>query len=270
MMKNNSCLIVNFWLGDRRKHPDIYDEDKLIYLKTQIKYLRLYQNNLSTIYFNFNVETNHYGILNKALKLIPKYINGSKIEINIRKNNGFSYATWDEIASREIENYDYFIFNEDDYFFTQDNWDSYLINKYKSKENIGYLAMGVRSHPNNFKFTFHSVGMSSRENIKKVIKKFGNLTGKKYLDSFSYKEGETLQKTWGELYSKIGLVNYDVRDDYQVEFGLTDRKEDIWKLWTWNKNILIKNSITILQSYKYAWWICHDDEYQKNKIENKT
>ena len=262
-MENNSCLIINFWFGDRRRNPEVYSFDKLIYVKTQIEYLRLYQNNLNTIYFNFNLEEDHYNILNKALKLIPKHINGSKTEVNIRKNNGFSYGAWNEIVIKEIENYDYFIFNEDDYFFTQDNWDSYLVDKYKSKEDIGYLAMGVRPH-NNFKFPFHSVGMSSKENIKKVIGKFGNLIGEEYLDSLLYVEGEQLQQTWGELYSKVGLVNYDVRDNYQVEFGLTDRKEDLWKLWTWNKNILIKNAITILQPYRYTWWVCHDLEYQQN------
>jgi len=256
-----TCLIINFWLGDRRRCPEIYHEDKLIYVKTQISYLKAFENNLSAIYFNFNVESEQSNLLNEAFKLIPDTINDSKVKISIRENKGFSYGAWNDIVSIEINNYDYFIFNEDDYFFNQPKWDSYLVNKYKSKEDIGYLAMGVRPHHNNFRSTFHSVGMSSRESIKKVIEKFGNLTGEKYLDSSLYEEGQHLQDTWGELYSKVGLVNYDVRDDYQVEFGLTDRKEDIWKLWEWNENILIKNSITILSPHRYFWFICHDREY---------
>jgi hypothetical protein len=258
-----TCLIINFWLGDRRRHPNIYHIDKLIYLKTQISYLETFENNLSTIYFNFNVEVGQFNLLNEALKLIPSNINGSKVKINIRENKGFSYGAWNDIASREIDNYDYFIFNEDDYFFNQPKWDSYLVSKYKSKEDMGYLAMGVRPHKshNNFRFLFHSVGMSSRENLKKIIEKFGNLVGEKHLDSSSYPEGQQLQDTWGELYSKIGLINYDVRDDYHVEFGLTDRKENIWKLWTWNKNILIKNAASIFPDRDYRWFICHDSWY---------
>jgi len=235
-----------------------------------IEYLRLYQNNLKTIYFNFNVETEHYNLLNKALKLTPKYINGSEVITNIRENKGFSYGAWNDITLKEIENYEYFIFNEDDYFFTQDNWDSYLINKYNSKENVGYLSMGVRSYPNNpyNRYVFHSVGISSTNTLKKIINKFGGLINYSPREGNNYKNGEALQDIWGSLYSKVGLINYDIREDYQVEFALTDRPQDIWRLWDWNNNILIKSAITILQPH-YTWFKSFDEEYQKEyKFEN--
>lgn len=257
------CLIINFWFGDRRRSPPIYNEDRLIYIKTQIEYLRLYQNNLKTIYFNFNVETEHYDLLNKALKLVPKYINGSEIITNIRGNKDFSYGAWNDITLKEIENYEYFIYLEDDYFFTQDNWDEYLIRKYNTKEDIGFLSMGVRPHHNpHFRFLFHSIGISSRKSLKKVIENSKDLIGQSSYEENNYHSGESLQNIWGRLYSEVGLINYDVREDYQVEFGLTDRPEDVWRLWEWNKNILIKNAISILQP-QYSWFKAFDDMYQK-------
>lgn len=263
MIKNNICLIINFWFGDRRRSPSIYNEDRLIYLKTQIEYLRLYQNNLKTIYFNFNIEKEHYNLLNEALKLVPKYINGSEIITNIRENKGFSYGAWNDITLKEIENYEYFVYVEDDYVFTQDKWDDYLTNKYNQKPNTGYLSMGVRPHPTSpHLYLFHSIGISSSKSLKKIIEKFGNLINQSYLEKTNYHEGENLQDVWGELYYKVGLKNYDIRDDYRVEFSLTDRPEDIWRLWWWNKNLFIQSMLTILQP-QYTWYGCFDDEYQK-------
>ena len=257
-----SCLIISFWLGNRRIFPPVYNEDRLIYVKKQIEYLMMYENNLDTIYFNFNLETHHYDLLNKALELIPDRINNSKVKINIRENIGFSYGAWNDIVLKEIKNYKYFIFNEDDYFFVQNNWDDYLINKYNSKDNTGYLAMGVRPllNDNTYRDTFHSVGISSSVSLQKIIDKFGCLLSRPLSKDVTYYEGMAMQSAWSQLYKSVGLTNYDVRDDYQVEFGLTDRKEDIWRLWEWNENILIKNSKSMFQP-SHTWFICSDNEY---------
>lgn len=264
MIKNNTCLIVTFWFGDRRRGPSIYNKDRLIYLKTQIEYLRLHQNNLKTIYFNFNIEKEHYKLLNEALKLVPEYINGSKVIINIRENKGFSYGAWNDITLKEIENYKYFIYVEDDYVFVQDTWDSYLINKYNQNPDTGYLAMGVRKNgQDKHRFLFHPYGIASSKSMKKVIDKFGSLINQPYLEKTNYHEGGDLQDVWGKLYCEVGLKNYDIRDDYRVEFALTDRPQDIWKLWWWNKNLFIKSILTIYEQ-NYTWWKCFDPQYQKD------
>jgi hypothetical protein len=190
---NKTCLIINFWLGDRRKFPTQYDTDKLIFLKKQIEFLTNVENSLDTVYFSFNVEKEQYILLSEAINLIPKKINDSKTKINIRNNFDFSYGAWNEITKKEKDNFDYFIFLEDDYVFSEPKWDSYLLNKFKSKSNMGYLGMAVRElhvYPEiktemgydkyeSIRESFHSVGMTSSENIKKILDKNGSLIEEK-------------------------------------------------------------------------------------------
>ena len=277
---NKTCLIINFWLGDRRKFPIQYDVDKLIFLKKQIEFLTDIENSLDTIYFSFNVETEQYTLLSEAINLIPKKINDTKTKINIRNNFDFSYGAWNEIVKKEKDNFDYFIFLEDDYVFSEPKWDSYLLNKFKSKSNMGYLGMAVRElhvYPEiktemgydmyeSIRESFHSVGMTSSENIKKILNKNGSLIEEKNTKEYGHEDRiELTQTRWSAQYYEYGLENFDVRNEYAVEFQLTDRSEDIWKLFfEWNDKILIKSLRTILQP-NYVWYRCDDYDYQRQK-----
>lgn len=275
-----TCLIINFWLGNRRRFPLIYDEDKLIFLKQQIIFLEKYKNNIDTIFFNFNVQVEHYELLSKAINITPKKIGNSEIKINIRENHDFSYGAWNDITKKEIENYDYFIFNEDDYVFTQDNWDDYLVKKFNSKDNMGYLGMAVRElhiYPevkkmlgyddyDTIRESFHSAGITSRDNLKLLFNKKGSLIEENKINNYNTEKGriELTQSRWSAQYYEIGKENFDVRNEYQVEFQLTDKEEDIWRLFHWNEEKIIVSLRTVLQP-NYIWYICYDNDYLKQK-----
>lgn len=275
-----TCYIISFWFGDRRRYPKIYNSDRLIFLKKQIEYLNNIENNLDTIIFNFNLIENHYDLFNQAIKLIPDYINNTKVLINIRKNHDFSYGAWNEIVKKEVENYTHFIFGEDDYVFNIDRWDEYLVKKYESLKDCGYLGMGVRNvltknrerlieykNYSELKESFHSIGMVSSKNIKKILKIKENLIEIKKLNKYeSEVNGDRIERTqtkWSCQYYEVGLKNYDIRDDYAVEFQLTDRIENIWRLFWWNDKIIIKSLFTILQP-NYTWYMTYDEDYQLN------
>jgi hypothetical protein len=279
MSNNKTCLIINFWLGERRRNPDIYDQDRTIYVKKQIEFLTRYQNDIDTIYFTFNIEPEHYHLISEVINLIPKKINNSNVKINIRKNINFSYGAWNEIVKKEIENYDYFIFNEDDYVFVQDKWDEYLINKFNSKNSMGYLGMGVRElhididrktklgygDYKSVRESFHSVGITSKSNIKKILNDKDNLIPTVEIKDYYGEEDHRIEDTqtmWSVQFYKYGMENFDIRNEYKAEFQLTDRNEDVWYLFTWNEDTLIKNFVTILQP-GWSWYVCNDYEYQK-------
>jgi len=277
---NKTCLIVNFWLGNRRRAPIIYEEDKLIFLKKQINFLEKYDNNIDTIFFNFNVNISHYHLLSEAINNIPKKINNSEVKINIRENHDFSYGAWNEIVKKEIDNYDYFIFNEDDYVFIQNNWDEYLVKKFNSKENMGYLGMAVRElhvYPETKKLlgyedydtvreSFHSVGITSSDNLKLLLSKKGDLIEKNKINKYDSENGciELTQTKWSSQYYEIGKENFDVRNEYAVDFQLTDREQDIWRLFGWNEEKIIESLRTVLQPFHF-WYRCDDYDYQKQK-----
>ena len=66
--------------------------------------LSLYYHNLDKIIFNFNVENEHYKYLNDRLKIIPKKIQNTDVEVLIRENKGFSYGAWSDSFEKNRDN----------------------------------------------------------------------------------------------------------------------------------------------------------------------
>ena len=76
------------------------------------------------------------------------------------------------------DEYDYFIFNEDDYFVVENNWDEYLIRKYHTLPDTGYLCPIQRDEDewNDYKpHAGHSFGIASTKSLNKVWDKYGKL-----------------------------------------------------------------------------------------------
>jgi len=221
-MEKKVCYIVNFYFGNRRYNIDSYYVDKLCYLKSQIATLSQYKHSLSKIIFTFNVDPEHYPLLSEALNLIPKRFQDTDVEINIRENYGMSYGAFSDIFGKYMDKYDYYIFNEDDYVIVQDNFDEYLVNKFESLPNCGYLCGLVReiAHFVKIRCAGMSSGISSFKHLKEVWNKYGELPHSKGKDYISNeKEGQTIQSSairdlWYEI--------YDIREEYRMRFWSGD------------------------------------------------
>lgn len=246
-MDSRVCLVNNFWIGGRRFEYSEYQKDNLFFLKKQIECLQTYKHNLTKIIFNFNVIPEHYKYLSEVYSITPKQIQGAEVEINIRENVGISYGAWSDTFKKYKSEYDYYVFNEDDYFFVQHDWDSYLVNKHNSYDDCGYLCMVIREPAKWNKFKKHagsSVGIASTENLMKIYSKYGklpsldeNLEGKE-----GYYEGwSDIQLDFGFVFLELGLNIYDVRDDYAVLFQKSspvDPNIQTWKFHSYNQKYL--------------------------------
>lgn len=261
-MNNKSCYIVTFYLGNRRNPIISYNDDKLAYLKLQIKTLSEYRHNLSKIIFNFNLPVEHYDLFNEALKIIPKKIQNTDVEIIIRENLGFSYAGFAHCHNLNKDNYEYFFFVEDDYFFIQDDWDSYMIDKFESLPNAGYLCGFVRepSYWNEGKkFAAPPTGLASKKSIDIIIEKFGQIPH--VLDN-DYSNQEALQIDFTNVYEQAGLRLYDIREEFRCGAAKDpncDHEVDIY--FFWNEQFLIVPAIMIA-GYQYTVWEPYDGEFQ--------
>jgi hypothetical protein len=271
-MDSKICLVNTFWLGERRfEHPN-YQKDKLYFLKKQIECLQTYKHNLTKIVFNFNVTPEHYPYLSKIYSITPKQIQGAEVEINIRENVGISYGAWSDTFKKHKSEYDYYVFNEDDYFFVQHDWDSYLVNKHNSYDDCGYLCM-VSSEPDVFnKFKKHagsSIGVASSETLMKIYSKYGklpsldkNLIGKEG----NYEGWSDIQYNFGFAFLEVGLSIYDVRDDYAILFQKPTpawaNEPDIkdWVYFPWNPKYF---SVTASFFNPFKYWTCHDLEFRE-------
>jgi len=260
-----SCYVVNFYLGERRKMLEPYREDKFYLLKTQIKHLEEVKHSLDKIIFNFNVDIDHYSYLTEVYKITPKKIKDTEVEIIIRENKGISYGAWSDVFGKYQLSYDFYIFNEDDYFFVQHNWDQYLINKHNSYSDCGYLCPFLREphrHNGFRKYAGLSTGIASSKNLKKIWDKFGMLPHSKESD---YISGEEAQIRFSFAFLEIGLNIYDIRDDYRVNFAWTEEDgNDIWRIFWWNKEDLIYPAFLTQTDKSYNWFESWDGEFLDN------
>ena len=265
-MGNKTCYIINFYLGERRRTIKKVNDDKLFLLKKQIEYLHKIKISIDTIILNFNIRPEDYHYISDIFKLTPKFIQGSKIIINLRENYGMSYGAWSDIYKKYQDTYDYYIFNEDDYFFVEDNWDNYLIKKFNSLDSCGYLCMASREGQEwcNFKkHAGHATGISSYKVLNKVFEKYGELPHSKKGDYHSVEQLGQVNQSNSVI--EFGYKIYDVRDDYKVEFALTDGDQDIWRFFWWNEKFILKPILLLEDDVEYRYWESYDDEFKPYK-----
>lgn len=254
----STCYVINFWLGKRRFEQPEYKKDNLYFIKQQIKCLETYKHNLTKIIFNFNTIPEHYKYFSKIFSIVPKQIQGAEVEINIRENIGISYGAWSDIFAKYTNKYDYYIFNEDDYFFVQDKWDTYLVNKYNSYEDCGYLCMFVQEPLEWNKFKKHagsSNGIASTESLTKVFKKFNKLPHISHKQDDAYEGWGDVQLDFTFAFQQIGLNIYDVRDDYSILFqkpSPNNSEIQNWKYFQWNSNYLNVSPFYFEETF-YFW-----------------
>lgn len=260
-----TCYIINFYLGERRTNVKKSYVDKLCYVKSQIESLQKYKHSITKIIFSFNVEKEHYNLLSEAINLIPKSIQGSDIEINVRENYGMSYGAWSDMFSKYQNQFDYYIFNEDDYVFVQDDFDQYLISKFNTLPNCGYLCGLVRETAfyENIRHAGMSSGISSYNVLKKVYDKYGELPHSKGTDYESNeKKGQTVQTA---IIRELGFEIFDIRDDYRLQFWsgnyIDSFDEGLINIhFMWHKNDLLL-PIKIYLNEVYRWADMIEDEF---------
>ena len=272
-MESKICYIANFWIGERRFEYPEYQNDNLYFLKKQIQCLQTYKHNLTKIIFNFNIIPEHYKYLSEVYSITPKQIQGAEVEINIRENVGISYGAWSDTFKKYKSEYDYYVFNEDDYFFVQHDWDSYLVNKHDSYDDCGLLCMHVAEPDswNNYKkHAGGSGGISSSETLMKIYSKYGklpsldkNLIGKEG----NYEGWGNIQVNFGFAFLEVGLNIYDFRDDYAVLFQKlapewANRPDiDCWVYFPWNHKYI---SVAPFYFEKPPYWMCGDLEFTES------
>ena len=216
------CYIISLFFGNRRNvNIPFYNTNRMCFLEKHIELLSSLNHNIKKIIFNINLEDGDYENANKALKIIPKKIKNSDVEVRLRKNIGMSYGAWSDCFLENKDQYDYFIFNEDDYFFVIDDFDKILVNKFKSKENAGYLCgitienkrIGQPLH------AAHSTGISSNEVLSKVVEKYGELPHSKSNDYGNVEINSQVRQT--NVMVEMGYNLYDLGDEFKVNFDYT-------------------------------------------------
>lgn len=206
-MKTN--LTIVFFFGERRFFAG-KKKDKLFFLKKQVEYLLNINHDLDQITFVINGnKPNEYDEIISPLKF--KY----NLKTLVRENSGISYGGYSYSVANFINDFDFFIFSEDDWVFCHDHFDQYLIDKFNKNLNTSMVcAVSSENDPNSHAICGQhasvSIYASSKKKIKELIKRYGNLP----YSTDGYHQGQVYQTS---KFFEIGNV-VDIIDDFYVRF----------------------------------------------------
>lgn len=205
MVKIN--YIIATWSGLRVKPADTLYYENI--LKNHLKTLSETKNNISQITImkpRNDIENNYYAIeLNDKIKVIEC------------KNEYQSYGQWLKAVELYLNNFDYFIFIEDDYVPATDNFDSKLIDIY---EEGTYLCSHISGSIDNNHCSI-SNGIISNNTIKKVI---CNIKFNKWFDEYAIKypefvfNGKNHQRSFSRYFGDNGIILTDYRKYYMTDY----------------------------------------------------
>lgn len=222
-MKKN--LIVVFYFGNRRRICNNSKLDKFFFLKKQVEFLINYKHDLDQITFVINGDLPSE---EKYLKIIEPLKNKCNLSTLKRENIGISYGGFSDAVDKYINEFDFFIFLEDDWVFCYDYFDNYLIRKFLKEKNTSMVCAVSSNTDINSKRIFGnhasvSIYCSSEDKIKELYKIYGKLP---YSEN-GYFNGQVFQTS---KFFEIGNV-IDITEDFFVRFL------DIRGIQSWgNKN----------------------------------
>ena len=277
------CYVCCVYFGDRRCQVNEFHQDPLVYLKEHIRTLLFLRHSLDRIVFVVNLEEEHREIFESAKRVVPSRIQSAEVEIVERENLGMSYGAWSFAYQKYQESYDYYIFNEDDYYFNVDNFDEYLVKKFQSLNNVGYLA-GIAMNPIYGRtregmrkvHAGNSVGISSSKVLGELFSKFGMLphNSDRILDleeRYGVDEQMGQVDQTHEIY-KLGYQIFDVREEYSVphymggylKHRIPEFEHFIDFYFHWNKESLIVPAFLRFNYRCFSIYII-DDQYQRKR-----
>lgn len=205
-------LVIACWGGKRRLPDPFYDEHRGCFIQSQIKYLAEVKHNLSQITFVDNLSDDFNTVdYVRALENIPDEIGKTPVKFHQRPNLGFSYGAFDFAVKRYWDEFDYYIFLEDDQIIIEDNFDKFLIEEFERHSLCSYLcALYERGH------AAVSFGITSFDIIKKVINKHGQLPNSGNCKNYPAADKSQVMFSVGFVFGKYKI--YDFSRKYKIGF----------------------------------------------------
>lgn len=120
--------------------------------------------------------------------------NGTFRVVRRESNLGRAYGAYSDIFEQHREDYDYFIFTEDDVFFTEPNYAAAMVKDFESSPGVGYVAaIGLANGYGKGPLHAHgAVGISSSKVLGDVYDKLGQLPHGDGVDRDSACENEVM------------------------------------------------------------------------------
>lgn len=219
-MKTNINLVVPLYCGPRASHHRKYALDNTVNIKTIIQELNIVPYDLSQITFVINEYPESPSNFLDAIDSIPPKLRDTEVVVLQRENIGMSYGALSYVYGIYRQQFDYYIFCEDDYIFPQSNFDTKLVEMLSFYKNIdssyGYLCMLAIPWGNIPYHVSISNGLIDSESCEKVWKKYGELPNAAKPEQITFSLG----------FTSVGVKICDVTQWYKV--GFIDNQFGTW------------------------------------------
>jgi len=169
------ALIIACWGGHRRVKDTYYEADRAAYLKLQLDYLSKLDHSLSAIVFANNLaecQSKRYKGYLSFYNDIPTEINGCPVKKIQQPNRGMSYGLFSLACETYKDEFDYYIFMEDDVVLIRDNFDRDLVSQHKRMGQPGFLCAYMDPMDGHAAVSF---GIADYTGIAKVFDYMGRL-----------------------------------------------------------------------------------------------
>jgi hypothetical protein len=128
------------WSGKRRT-PDVRREvDGAFYLRTHLRSLRDLRHRLDQITLMVPENQAEPPEFRELLRQLPPRVRDTPIVVMERPNIGLSYGSLSDCFARYRCDFDYYFFMEDDYVFTQHEFDRLHVEEMEADPKCGYLC----------------------------------------------------------------------------------------------------------------------------------
>ncbi len=184
---------------------------------------------------NANIECENY--LKSINNIITQY---GKIVVYERENRGGSMGAFNYAFNLFENEYDYWLFLEDDIKMIYPKYYEMIINEFKNDNNLGFLALTKINHDGTpDRYVSGGFGASKKEILIKIKQKYGKLP---YDDvAHGYGNFGRSEFMFTNCYIQVG---YDVRipnDPHVVTLADNWEMHDPHVLWQKMKNFDLKN-----------------------------
>ena len=215
-------LVIACWAGSRRTSDEQYTADPSIHIQHQIRQLGSLQHNLTQITFaNNKQEQGESKLYRTALGSLPSKIGNADVQLIEQPNKGMSYGLFDLAYRTYKDAFDYYILLEDDYTFVMNNFDAFLIKRFKAKKNCGYLCGYIEQSSQH---AVSITGIVSKESLQSVFCAYSSLPhamSKKSAGNYPANEYYG-QYSFSKAFSACGMKLYDIASDCNVPFWSLD------------------------------------------------
>jgi hypothetical protein len=180
-MKTN--YMIGTWSGKRLR--DIFDQyGDVNYLKHHINQLNNISHGLTQVTIGYPSNPDESASYTEYITNLTQLNDGTPIVVMPMENDGLSYGQWSRIFEKYQNDFDYFIFNEDDYSPVTDNFDQIMLTKFNELEDCGFLC-GLKFEGDRYKVPQGSeplpchagsvFGITSTKILKEIWQKYGAL-----------------------------------------------------------------------------------------------